>query len=64
MNINEGLQALSQTSLANILEVGRRVLLTARSEDFQIPEGASVEEDLAAAIGAAIRARKLAEGIK
>lgn len=60
--INEGLQEISQTSVANILEVGRRVIRNARSEDLQIPEGANIEEDLAAAIGAAIAARKVQEG--
>ncbi|UKS71981.1 hypothetical protein MOA67_gp115 [Klebsiella phage KpLz-2_45] len=60
---NEGLQEIAQTSVANILEVGRRIMLDARSEDLRIPDGANIEEDLAAAIGAAIAARRVQEGI-
>lgn len=54
---------LSLNSIANAIEVGRRVILKAKSEDFRIPEGANIEEDLAAAISSAIRIRKLEEGI-
>lgn len=57
-------EGLSLNSIANAIEVGRRIILKARSEDFRIPEGANVEEDLAAALGVAIRDRKLKEGIR
>lgn len=57
-------KGLSLNSLANVLEVGRRILLKSKSEDFCIPEGANVEEDLAAAVGSAIAVRKIKEGIK
>lgn len=64
MSVKEGLEEISQTSVANILEVGSRVLLKSRTEDFQIPEGADVREDLAAAIASSLRKRALKEGIK
>lgn len=57
------LTEVSQTSVANILEVARRVILNARSEDLRIPDGANIEEDVAAAIGVAIAERKVSEGI-
>lgn len=61
---NQGIkEGLSLNSTANIIEVGRRIILKAQSPDFCIPEGANVEEDLAAAIGAEIRTRKLIKGI-
>lgn len=56
-------EGLSLNSIANAIEIGRRVILKSRSEDFRIPEGANIEEDLAAALGVAIRDRKLKEGI-
>lgn len=62
MSIKEGLEEISQTSVANILEVGRRIILKSKNADFTIPEGANIEEDLAAYLGAAIRERKLLKG--
>lgn len=56
-------QATSVLSLANILEAGKRVLKNAKSEDFAVPDGANVEEDLAAAIAAEIRTQKIDQGI-
>jgi len=65
MSVNEEVkQGLSLNSIANVVEVGRRIILKSKSEDFRIPEGANIEEDLAAAIGSAIKARKITEGIK
>ncbi|UQT03081.1 hypothetical protein TOTORO_02180 [Serratia phage vB_SmaS-Totoro] len=56
-------QATTVLSLANILEAGKRVLKSAKSEDFIVPDGANIEEDLAAAIAAEIRTRKIDQGI-
>ncbi|ATA65438.1 hypothetical protein CPT_Moabite_179 [Serratia phage Moabite] len=56
-------QAVTVLSLANILEAGKRVLKNAKSEDFIIPEGANVEEDLAAAIASEVRNQKIDQGI-
>lgn len=64
MNDNEIKEGVSLNTLANLVEVGRMILIKSKSEDFRIPEGANVEEDLAAALGAAIKVRKIKEGIK
>lgn len=63
MSTTVALTEISQTSVANIVEVARRIILNARTEDFRIPEGANIEEDIAAAIGVAIAERKVKEGL-
>lgn len=70
---------VQQATLANLIEIGKRAILKLNREDIEIPQsrlydapvapGGSasyadiVAEDLAAALGAAIRDKKLKEGV-
>lgn len=54
-------------TLANLIEIGKRAILNAPTDDFQIPEapGATadfVAETFAAALGDAIRTQAISKG--
>lgn len=59
-------------TLANLIEIGKRVLLRQRTESIQIPNvdsypgtniGEQVSEDLGAALVAAIKEKQAVEGV-